>query len=113
MTSSPGESDYPSSTVKPELFSSTGGCNTALPVGEVVEWFDFGQFVELYATDESGTSHPLVVTQDDAVLQASLRIRNETGMPTRTVDLAGGCRSAGQWPVRATMRSRPSASPIR
>jgi hypothetical protein len=90
MTSSPGESDYPSSAVKPELYSSTGGCNTALPVGEVVEWFDFGQFVELYATDESGTSHPLVVTQDDAILQASLRIRNETGTPTRTVDLAGG-----------------------
>jgi hypothetical protein len=90
MTSSPGDSDYPSPTVKPELFSSTGGCNTALPVGEVVEWFDFGQFVELYATDESGTSHPLVVTQDDAILQASLRIRSETGTPTRTVDLAGG-----------------------
>jgi hypothetical protein len=90
MTSDPGESDYPSSPVKPELFSSTGGCNTALPVGEVVEWFDFGQFVELYATDESGASHPLVVTQDDAILQVSLRIRSETGTPTRTVDLAGG-----------------------
>ena len=90
MTSDPGEGDYPSSPVKPELFSSTGGCNTALPVGEVVEWFDFGQFVELYATDESGASHPLVVTQDDAILQVSLRIRSETGTPTRTVDLAGG-----------------------
>jgi hypothetical protein len=90
MTSTPGDGDYPSPTVKPELFASTDGCNTALPVGEVVEWFDFGQFVELYATDESGTSHPLVVTQDDAILQASLRIRNETGTPTRTVDLAGG-----------------------
>jgi hypothetical protein len=90
MTSSAWGGDYPSPTVKPELFSSTGGCNTALPVGEVVEWFDFGQFVELYATDESGTSHPLVVTQDDAILKASLRIRSETGTPTRTVDLAGG-----------------------
>lgn len=85
----PGENDYPSSTVKPELYSSNG-CGTALPVGEVVEWFDFGQFVELYATDESGTSHPLVLTEDDAILRASLRIRNETGTPTRTVDLAGG-----------------------
>src|SRR5690349_22462279 len=90
MTSDPGGSDYPSSPVKPELFSPTDGCTNALPAGEVVEWFDFGQFVELYATDESGTSHPLVVTQDDAILQASLRIRNETGAPTRTVDLAGG-----------------------
>jgi len=90
MTSEPAESDYPASSVKPQLFSPTDGCGNALPVGEVVEWFDFGQFVELYATDESGTSHPLVVTQDDAILQASLRIRNETGTPTRTVDLAGG-----------------------
>jgi hypothetical protein len=90
MTSPPAEGDYPASTVKPELFSPSEGCTNALPVGEVVEWFDFGQFVELFATDESGTSHPLVVTQDDAILQASLRIRNETGAPTRTVDLAGG-----------------------
>ena len=84
------ESDYPSSAVKPELFSAVGDCNPPLPAGEVVEWFDFGQFVELFATDESGATHPLVVTQDDAILQASLRIRNATGTPTRTVDLAGG-----------------------
>jgi hypothetical protein len=90
MTSESEQSVYPTSPVKAELFPSTSGCGTALPVGEVVEWFDFGQFVELYATDESGTSHPLVVTQDDAILQASLRIRSETGTPTRTVDLAGG-----------------------
>ncbi|GGN46584.1 hypothetical protein FHR83_008522 [Actinoplanes campanulatus] len=79
---------YPDSPIDPELFASDS--NRPLPVGEVVEWFDFGQFVELYATDESGVTHPLVVTQDDAVLQASLRIREETGAPTRTVDLAGG-----------------------
>jgi hypothetical protein len=80
--------DYPASSVEPELFATDS--NAPLPVGEVVEWFDFGQFVELYATDESGRSHPLVVTQDDAILRESLRIRSETGTPTRTVDLAGG-----------------------
>jgi hypothetical protein len=90
MTSGPADSDYPATSVSPELFSPKDGCSKALPVGEVVEWFDFGQFVELYATDESGTSHPLVLAQDDAILQASLRIRNETGMSTRAVDLAGG-----------------------
>jgi hypothetical protein len=82
--------DYPQTVVLPELFSPTAACNTALPVGEVVEWFDFGQFVELYATDESGTTHPLVITQDDAVLQASLRVRDEAQTPARTVDVAGG-----------------------
>jgi hypothetical protein len=81
---------YPVSRVHPELFSPESGCATTLPAGEVIEWFDFGQFIELYATDASGESHPLVVTQDDAVLQASLRVRDDTGSPTRTVDLAGG-----------------------
>jgi hypothetical protein len=90
MTDVSDNSDYPASTVKPELFMPKDGCVPDLPVGEVVEWFDFGQFVELFATDDSGTTHPLVVTQDDAILQASLRIRDESGTPTRTVDLVGG-----------------------
>jgi hypothetical protein len=90
MTNISDDADYPESTVKPELFMPKDGCVPDLPVGEVVEWFDFGQFVELFATDDSGKSHPLVVTQDDAILQASLRIRNEMGRPTRTVDLVGG-----------------------
>jgi hypothetical protein len=90
MTDVSDAGDYPETTVKPELFMPKDGPGADLPVGEVVEWFDFGQFVELFATDDSGKSHPLVVTQDDAILQASLRIRDEMGTPTRTVDLVGG-----------------------
>ena len=81
---------YPKPSVDPELFSGELACGRALPAGEVIEWFDFGQFVELYATDASGVSHPLVVTQDDAVLQASLKVREEGSTLARTVDLAGG-----------------------
>lgn len=84
------DAEYPKPTVDPELFGASTACTTTLPVGEVLEWFDFGQFVELYATDSSGMTHPLVVTQDDVVLQASLKVREDGGTPTRTVDLAGG-----------------------
>jgi hypothetical protein len=85
------EGEYPQPAVDPELFPPSAACNTALPVGEVIEWFDFGQFIELYATDDSGESHPLVLTQDEAVLQASLRVRDENGAtPERIVDLSGG-----------------------
>jgi hypothetical protein len=90
MTSAYDQGGYPTPVVKPELFPAESRCNTELPVGEVIEWFDFGQFVELFATDTSGTSHPLVITQDDAVLQASLRVREDGGAPMRPVDLAGG-----------------------
>jgi hypothetical protein len=83
-------SDYPQPLVTPELFETDKACNTALPVGEVIEWFDFGQFVELYATDASGGSHPLVLTQDDAVAQATLHARENGATPTRAVDLSGG-----------------------
>jgi hypothetical protein len=91
MASAPSEGDYPQPAIQPELFAAASPCNTALPVGEVIEWFDFGQFVELFATDASGVSHPLVLTQDDAVLQATLRVKEANGgQPAREVDLSGG-----------------------
>lgn len=91
MASPSSNGAYPESAVAPQLFPETGSCNTALPVGEVIEWFDFGQFIELFATDESGVAHPLVLTQDDALLQASLRLReNDNGQPPRIVEVSGG-----------------------
>jgi hypothetical protein len=90
MSSIASNEDYPSPAVAPELFGGAGACDKNLPVGLVSEFFHFAQFVELYATDSSMVAHPLVVTHDDAVLQESLRIREDSGAPTRTVDLAGG-----------------------
>jgi hypothetical protein len=83
-------SDYPQPLVTPELFETGKACDTELPVGKVIEWFDFGQFVELYTTDKSGVSYPLVLTQDDAVVRATLDTPESGTASTRAVDLSGG-----------------------
>lgn len=44
-----GSGDYPQPGVAPELYDTATPCNKPLPVGEVLEWFDFGQFAELFA----------------------------------------------------------------
>jgi hypothetical protein len=91
VESVPAGGEYPQPAVAPELFPASAACNTALPVGEVIEWFDFGQFVELFATDTSGVSHALVLTEEDHIVQEMLRVSEKNGgQPTRAVDVAEG-----------------------
>ncbi|WP_419998569.1 hypothetical protein [Streptomyces boninensis] len=81
---------YPETKVSPALFTEKAGCNTELPGGEVVEWFDFGQFVELLAVDEAGYSHPVVLANDEALARAAGEMKKDDGIVLRTVDVAGG-----------------------
>ncbi|MEU2289053.1 hypothetical protein ABZ614_45495 [Streptomyces sp. NPDC013178] len=81
---------YPETQVDPTLFTEKGSCNTELPGGEVVEWYDFGQFVELLAVDESGISHPVVLSNGEELARAAGEIRKGDPIPLRVVDVAGG-----------------------
>ncbi|MER6160928.1 hypothetical protein ABT147_36310 [Streptomyces sp. NPDC001868] len=81
---------YPETKVDPALFTEKATCNTELPGGEVVEWFDFGQFVELMAVDPAGVSHPVVLTNDEALARAAGEIRPGDALPLRVVDVVGG-----------------------
>ncbi|NGO76343.1 hypothetical protein G6045_11825 [Streptomyces sp. YC504] len=81
---------YPETTVDPTLFTAKGSCNTDLPGGEVVEWYDFGQFVELLAVDAAGISHPVVLANGEEIARASGEIGKGDAIPLRVVDVAGG-----------------------
>src|SRR3954454_22163903 len=52
--------EMPENPPKSELFGD-GVCNPALPVRDVIESFDFGQFVDLLAVDELGRSQPVIL----------------------------------------------------
>lgn len=81
---------YPQATVTPVLPSENSACNSQLPGGEVVEWFDFGQFVELLAVDAAGISHPVVLANREELARAAGRSGQGDEVPLRVVDVAGG-----------------------
>src|SRR6266481_7303487 len=83
-------STFPTSSVEPNLFDENTKCNMAMPGGEVIEWFDFGQCVELIAVDASGVSHPVVLTNEKELARTAGAIGDDVDLPTRAVDVLGG-----------------------
>src|SRR4051794_14279349 len=86
----PAATTYPQSSVEPLLPNEKTACNSQLPGGEVVEWFDFGQFVELLAVDAAGKSHPVVLANHEELARAAGEIGQGDAVPLRMVDIVGG-----------------------
>jgi hypothetical protein len=89
-TQAPDQGTYPQATVTPVLPNEDTACNPRLPGGEVVEWFDFGQFVELLAVDSAGVSHPVVLANKEEIAHAAGQAGQDGDVPLRVVDVAGG-----------------------
>ena len=84
--------DAPPSPPQPELFSD-GVCNRALPVREVIESFDFGQFVDLLTVDQVGQAQAVILEQ--SALTAAARSMTAQGLvagspPTVPAQMLGG-----------------------
>jgi hypothetical protein len=76
--------DTPTSTPQPELFND-GVCNRALPVREVVESFDFGQFVDLLTVDQVGQNHAVILEQSALTATAKAMTAQSLLEPPPTV----------------------------
>jgi hypothetical protein len=83
-------SGYPQSPVAPILTNEKTACNPELPGGDVIEWFDFGQFVELLAVDAAGISHPVVLANQEELARATGGLGQGADLPLRMVDVVGG-----------------------
>jgi hypothetical protein len=89
-TQAPDQGSYPQASVTPVLPNEDTACNSRLPGGEVVEWFDFGQFVELLAVDSAGVSHPVVLANKEEIARAAGQSGQDGDVPLRVVDVVGG-----------------------
>ncbi|MGH8609541.1 MAG: hypothetical protein ACREX9_19685, partial [Gammaproteobacteria bacterium] len=76
---------------EPELFAS-GTCDARLPVREVIEAFDFGQFVDLVVVDDQGDRHHVVVDPPNALKNSGMRgmLLSAASNHLRSVDVLGG-----------------------